>query len=445
MECKEECGILGIWAPQKAVFDLCFSGLFALQHRGQEGAGIALCCNNTMRVIKGKGLVYKAINHKNIHLEGKCAIGHVLYSLSEEKSEAEIQPLSIEDLPNTAISFNGRLTNYVHLRNFFEEKGTVFYTNSDAEVILYLLSYYIATSPNDLENALIKLVTSLEGGFSVILMIGETLVAFRDSSARKPLSLGKLNEDGIIISSESCAITSVKATLLRDIKPGEIVIINGRGMKSFLACSPSKKQICAFEYVYFARGDSIIDNISVWESRYRMGQQLALEKKFDADIVVGVPSSGIAAAIGYSAQSGIPYLEGILKNAYIGRSFILPKQKQRVNAVQLKLAPVQKILEGKSIVLVDDSLVRGTTMRHVVSMLKDCGTKKIYLCVSSPPIINVCNYGIDMGTQEELIATQVTRENLANVLECDEVYYLSYRGLINAVGHSDFCCQCLNK
>ena len=232
---------------------------------------------------------------------------------------------------------------------------------------------------------------------------------------------------------------------MRDIKPGEIVIINGRGMKSFLACSPSKKQICAFEYVYFARGDSIIDNISVWESRYRMGQQLALEKKFDADIVVGFPSSCIAAAIEYSAQSGIPYLEGILKNAYIGRSFILPKQKQRVNAVQLKLAPVQKILEGKSIVLVDDSLVRGTTMRHVVSMLKDCGTKKIYLCVSSPPIINVCNYGIDMGTQEELIATQVTRENLANVLGCDEVYYLSYRGLINAVGHSDFCCQCLNK
>ena len=323
------------------------------------------------------------------------------------------------------------------MRNFLEEKGTVFCTNSDAEVILYLLSYYIATSPNDLENALINLVASLEGGFSIIFMIGETLIALRDPNARKPLSLGKLDEDGIIISSESCAISSVKATLLRDIEPGEIVIINDFGIKSFLACGPLKKQICAFEYVYFARGDSIIDNISVWEARYRMGKQLALETRFDADMVVGVPSSGIAAAIGYSAQSGIPYLEGILRSSYIGRSFILPNQEQRGNTVQLKLAPVQKILEGKNIILVDDSLVRGTTMRHVVSMLKDCGAKKIYLCVSSPPIINICSYGIDMGTPEELIATQVERENMANVLGCDEVYYLSYNGMINAVGHSN--------
>ena len=434
MGLHDECGVVGIFGCENAA-SLTYFALVSLQHRGQESAGIAVSDGEKILLHKDMGLVGDIFAQDHFEqLQGNISVGHVRYATAGGRTIDNAQPfLNTFKLGSIALAHNGQLVNYEPLREMLEDSGYTFSSTSDTEVILKLIA---RTYKKGLEKSLFNTLQLIKGSYALCIITENSLIGVRDPNGIRPLCLGKVG-DGYILASESCAIDAVNGEFIRDVEPGETVIITKDGLKSYKNDEKMQKQTCVFEYVYFARGDSIIDNISVWEARYRMGKQLALETRFDADMVVGVPSSGIAAAIGYSAQSGIPYLEGILRSSYIGRSFILPNQEQRGNTVQLKLAPVQKILEGKNIILVDDSLVRGTTMRHVVSMLKDCGAKKIYLCVSSPPIINICSYGIDMGTPEELIATQVERENLANVLGCDEVYYLSYNGMINAVGHSN--------
>lgn len=431
MDCSEECGIFGIWAPGEPVSGICYAGIFSLQHRGQEGAGIALHDGKSIHIQTGLGLVSDVLKNLDLTCCGQCAIGHVQYSKRGGRSESNLLPLSI-NLPQgaVAISFNGRLTNYDMLRACLEENGVKFNTSSDAEVILHLLSESPCSSFEDMVSTA---AGKLEGSFSILLMTNTQLIAVRDPSARKPLCLGKLKEGQYVVASESCAMGAVNAQFIRDLSPGEMLIIDALGIRSVSMSTPKQQQRCVFEYIYLARPDSVMDNIDVWMARYRMGKQLAKEHLFDADIVVPVPSSGTVAATGYSEQSGIPLVEGIIKNGYAGRTFILPSQEKREAMVCLKLAPIKNNLKGKSIILVDDSVVRGTTMRYLISMLRQCEVKKIFLCLSSPQIFTPCNYGVDMATRSELISSQLSLGEIQRSLDCDGIHFLTINGLMEAV------------
>lgn len=431
MDCQEECGIFGIWAPDEPVLGLCYTGIFSLQHRGQEGAGIAFYGENDLYVKTGPGLVSDVFKNLDLTCHGQCAIGHVQYSKHGGRSESDLLPLSI-DLPQgtVAISFNGRITNYAILRARLEANGTKFNTASDAEVILHLLS---ESSCSSFEDTVCAAIAKLEGSFSILLMTNTQLIAIRDPCARKPLCLGRLKQGQLVAASESCAINAINAHFVRDLSPGEVLVIDASGIRSVSRGIVKQQRRCVFEYVYFARADSIMDNIDIWLARYRMGKQLAKERLFEADIVISVPSSGTTAAIGYSEQSKIPLVEGIIKNYYAGRTFILPYQEKREATVCMKLAPIKNNLKGKSIILVDDSMVRGTTMRYVISMLRQCEVKKIFLCLSSPQIVTPCQYGVDMGTHRELISSQFSLEEIQQSLGCDGIHFLSLNGLLEAV------------
>ena len=441
MDCSEECGIFGVWAPSEPVLGICYAGIFSLQHRGQEGAGIALYDGKSIHIQTGLGLVSDVFKNLDLTRCGQCAIGHVQYSKRGGRSESNLLPLSI-DLPQgtVAISFNGKLTNYDTLRTCLEANGVKFNTASDAEVILHLLS---ETHCSSLEEMVSTATKRLEGSYSILLMTNTQLIAVRDPSARKPLCLGKLKEGQFVVASESCAIGAVNAQFIRDLSPGEILIIDAMGIRTISMGVLKQQQRCVFEYIYLARPDSVMDNIDVWMARYRMGKQLAKEHLFEADIVVPVPSSGTVAATGYSEQSGIPLVEGIIKNGYAGRTFILPSQEKREAMVSLKLAPIKNNIKGKNILLVDDSVVRGTTMRYLISMLRQCEVKKIFLCLSSPQIFTPCNYGVDMATHSELISSQLSLEEIRESLGCDGIHFLSINGLMEAVDDVNQEVMCL--
>ncbi len=442
----EECGVFGIFDRHLNVGHYTYWGLFALQHRGQESAGIAISDGETIEVTKGMGLVTEAIRNMPIH-EGHISAGHVRYSTTGSNNPKNIQPLVIHYLGgDMAVAHNGNLTNALALRNELENNGSVFQTTMDSEVIVNMIARSKAAST---EERIIEAVKRIEGAFSLVVATNEKLIGVRDPNGFRPLCLGK-TEHGYVLSSETCALDAIKADFIRHIDPGEMVVIDDSGVRSIMYVPQEEKvqkALCVFEYIYFARSDSNIDGQSVYMARLNMGRELARETKYDADLVMSIPDSGTTAALGYSRESGIPFGEGLIKNRYMGRTFIKPDQKQRDLAVRMKLNAVPEVVAGKRIVLIDDSIVRGTTSGIIVRMLKEAGAKEVYMCVSSPAIEFPCHYGIDTSVRKELIAATHTVEQIREYIHADKLHYLSRAGLFRAIGNieeKDLCFACFN-
>lgn len=442
----EECGVFGIFDRHLNVGHYTYWGLFALQHRGQESAGIAISDGETIEVTKGMGLVTEAIRNMPIH-EGHISAGHVRYSTTGSNNPKNIQPLVIHYLGgDMAVAHNGNLTNALALRNELENNGSVFQTTMDSEVIVNMIARSKAAST---EERIIEAVKRIEGAFSLVVATNEKLIGVRDPNGFRPLCLGK-TEHGYVLSSETCALDAIKADFIRHIDPGEMVVIDDSGVRSIMYVPQEEKvqkALCVFEYIYFARSDSNIDGQSVYMARLNMGRELARETKYDADLVMSIPDSGTTAALGYSLESGIPFGEGLIKNRYMGRTFIKPDQKQRDLAVRMKLNAVPEVVAGKRIVLIDDSIVRGTTSGIIVRMLKEAGAKEVYMCVSSPAIEFPCHYGIDTSVRKELIAATHTVEQIREYIHADKLHYLSRAGLCRAIGNieeKDLCFACFN-
>lgn len=441
------CGVVGVYSNDESVTSkIAYYSLFSLQHRGQESAGIATFHKNKVYLHKSMGLLSEVFSQDTLNkLNGNYAIGHVRYSTTGESKIENAQPLLVKSkIGVIAVSHNGNLVNYWNLRKKLEEDGRVFLTDSDTEVIAQMLSNYLLRY--DIFDSLTKLSEELIGSYSLTMLINDKIVAFRDPLGFKPLCVGK-GDFGYVIASESCAIDTVGAKFIRDVNPGEAVVIEDGNIEFFKIADSVKRAVCVFEYIYFARPDSVIDGISVYEARHNMGRILAKESYVDADIVSSIPDSGITASIGFSQESGIPYLEALIKNRYVGRTFIMPEQKLREFSVKLKVNAVKKNVEGKRVILVDDSIVRGTTSRKIVEMVRKAGAKEVHFRVGSPPIISPCYFGIDMSTREELIASNKSVEEIGKILNADTLAYLSLNGLLKAVGLSkkDLCLSCLTS
>ncbi|MCL2556281.1 MAG: amidophosphoribosyltransferase [Firmicutes bacterium] len=448
---KEECGIFGVNLKTNEAVGIVYNGLLALQHRGQEGAGIACVCSedNDIHVKKDLGLVKEVFSNKVIAEmpASNVAIGHVRYSTTGSNTKANVSPFLADYLTGRlAVAHNGNITNAKQLRAELKKLGLRFSATSDSEVVALLIAYYKTTERRTIDGVK-KAASMLNGAFSLVIASGKNkLIAVRDPNGFRPLCLGK-SKEGIAIASESCALESGGFEFLRDVAPGEIVVIEkgeivSEGVK--LKDKEQGKGLCIFEYVYFARPDSIIDGLSVYESRHNMGQILAKEHPVDADIVCGVPDSGMEAAIGYSAASGIPLAFGFVKNRYLGRSFIYPTQNERESVVKLKLNPLRANINGKKIVLVDDSIVRGTTIGKIIKSLKDAGAKEIHIRVSSPPFKYSCQYGTDIDSEENLIANRMTHDEICQKIGADSLGFISMEGLIEACKkcETEFCTAC---
>lgn len=443
------CGVVGIYHPNGELTPrLAYYSLFSLQHRGQESAGIA-SFDNYIRQKKGMGLVTEVFNDVDFELlAGKSVIGHVRYSTTGKSSLENAQPFVVKSKAGyIAVAHNGNLVNYVQLRNELENEGRVFTTNSDSEVISQLLSKFLMEK-KDIAYALERLDESLIGSYTLTMLFDDVVVGFRDPLGFKPLCVGKI-DDGYIVCSESCAIDALGGKFIRDVKPGEAVIIKDGGLEFLKIAESERRAVCIFEYIYFARPDSVIDGVSVYKARSEMGKVLARESPVNADFVSAVPDSGITAAIGYSQESGLPYFEGLIKNRYVGRTFIMPAQSLREASVRLKVNVVRENVKGRRVVLVDDSIVRGTTSRRIVQMIKEAGAKEVHMRIGSPPIIAPCYFGIDMKSREELIAANHTVEEIGNILGADSLAYLSLEGLLEAIkragGGKDYCLACLTS
>lgn len=436
---KEECGVFGIYAPKQDVARLTYYGLYALQHRGQESAGIAVSNGDNIDLFKNMGLVAEVFSKDMLRkLKGDMAIGHVRYSTTGSSHVANAQPLVFRSINGMlALAHNGNLTNATELRDGLGRNGSVFQTTTDSEVIVNVVARY---SQNSLEEALMKCMIDLKGAYSLLVMAGGKLFGMRDPHGFRPLCIGKL-QNSYILASESCALDTIGASFVRDVEPGEIVKIDAEGLTS-IHVMPAKRTFCVFEYIYFARPDSTIDGVNVSWARRQMGMQLAKEAPIEADIVIPVPDSGTAAALGYSAVSGVPFEEGLMKNRYIGRTFIQPTQELRDLAVRLKLNANRRVVEGKRVIMIDDSIVRGTTSSKLVSMLRQAGAKEVHLLISSPPVLHPCYYGIDTAEREKLIATQKKIEEIRQFIGADSLHYLSREGMLNALGREDQCLAC---
>ncbi|MCC8072946.1 MAG: amidophosphoribosyltransferase [Clostridiales bacterium] len=444
----EECGVFGIFENKTThVAQTAYIALYALQHRGQESCGIAVNDDGVFRHHRGDGLVPDVFTGETLnHLgTGNMAIGHVRYSTTGGKNVNNIQPLVIRHIKgNLAIAHNGNLVNAPDLRKKFELKGGIFHGTSDTESIAYSIVSQRLTSKNT-EEAVEKVMSTLQGAYSCVVMTATKLIAFRDPNGFRPLCLGKTNDGAWIVSSESCAIDSIGAKFVRDICPGEIVVIGTNGVKSIKTHCKSKGNICVFEYIYFARPDSVIEGSSVEHARMRAGAFLAKEHPVDADIVIGVPDSGLDAALGYAYESGIPYGIGFIKNRYIGRSFIQPSQDQREDAVRIKLNVIKENICGKRVIMIDDSIVRGTTCARIVRLLREAGAKEVHMRVSSPPFKYPCFFGTDVDSQDNLIACQFdTVKEIAEKIGVDSLGYLSVEATHKLADKSDcgFCDGC---
>lgn len=441
---REECGVFGIYGHDLDVAKLTYYGLYALQHRGQESAGIATSDGKQVYLHKHMGLVSEVFNSEKLEkLPGHIAIGHVRYSTTGSSHPINAQPLVFNYAQGTiGLAHNGNITNINELRSQLTATGSVFQTTTDSEAIVNLIARY---SQNSLEEALTKCMIDIKGAYSLVLITEESLIAMRDPYGFRPLCLGRL-ENGYVVASESCALDIVGAKKIRDIEPGEIVIIDKNGVRSMMALSCRKKAHCVFEFVYLARPDSEIDGFHVDKVRRAMGRQLAKEYPADVDIVIPVPDSGTMAARGYAEESCKPFEEGLMKNRYIGRTFIQPKQESRDIGVKIKLNPVEHVLKGKKVLMVDDSLVRGTTSRNIVKMIRDAGATEVHLCLSSPPVMKACYYGIDTADENDLVASSKSVEQIKEMLGVDGLHYLSLEGLLNVFGeYKDcFCSACFN-
>jgi amidophosphoribosyltransferase len=456
---REACGVFGVYAPGVSVASLVFDGLFALQHRGQESAGMAVSDGDTITVVKDMGLVTSVFDARSLaSLEGHLGLGHVRYSTTGPSTWHNAQPAYRADgRSGFALGHNGNLTNVAALESEAGMLPGVLGSDSDlvAELLAREFPAGAAGEADDgtLERAMLAVLPRLEGAFSLGIMDEQRLVAVRDPNGFRPLCLGRLRPeepdqpDGWVIASESPALDIVGADFVRELEPGEMVVIDAGGPRSYRPFAPARldPRLCIFEFVYFARPDSHLYGREVHAARRRMGQQLAAEAPAEADLVIGVPDSGVPAAEGFAAESGIPFGQGLVKNRYIGRTFIAPTQEARVQAVRRKLNPLRESIEGRRLVVVDDSVVRGTTTRQMVRMLRDAGAAEVHLRVSSPPFRWPCFYGIDTPVREELLAARMEVEEIAAHLGADSVAYLSLPGLVAAIGvpGAGFCAACL--
>jgi len=441
---KDECGICGIFGHEDAA-KLTYFGLYALQHRGQESAGIVASDGNRVSQHKGMGVVPEVFSEETLQeLKGHLSVGHVRYSTTGASNIINAQPFTATHQGDTiAVAHNGNLVNIRSLRNELEKKGSIFQSTMDSEVVIHLMA---RCSHLGFEKALLDTFESIKGAYSILLMTEDKLIAIRDPAGFRPLCLGKLNNGGFIVASETCALDLVEAQYIRDIAPGEMLIIDKEGQRSIYLDPLHRTSFCIFEQVYFARPDSDIFGRNVYLSRKRMGEILARECKIDADFVMPFPDSGNYAAIGYSQASGIPLEMGVIRNHYVGRTFIQPTQSMRDFSVRVKLNPIRSFLKDKRVIILDDSIIRGTTGRSRVKSLREAGVKEIHMLISCPPTRNPCYYGIDFPSGGELIANKKTVEEIRDYLGLDSLYYLSIDGLVEACGGppESYCKACFD-
>lgn len=448
---REECGVFGVFS--KNTYEIARSiyyGLFALQHRGQESCGIVVNDNGVYSYYKDAGIVNDVFTPETLALlgEGNIAIGQVRYGVQGEKGRTNAQPIVVNHIKGRmALANNGSLTNYVELREKFEMEGLVFHTTGDAEIIANIITRE-RLNTKSIEEATNNAMHIIKGAYSLVIMSATKLVAARDPNGFRPLCYGITEDGNYVVASESCALDSVSAKFIRDIRPGEIIVFDIDGVRNITDhCDKCTQSLCVFEYIYFARPDSIIDGVSVHGARIRAGRLLFTQQPIDADVVIGVPDSGIDAAIGYSRESGIPYGIGLIKNKYIGRTFIAPKQSMRENLVKIKLNPVASTVSGKRVVLIDDSIVRGTTSKKIVKLLREAGAKEIHMRLASPPFLNPCYYGTDIASRDVLIACNHTLEEIAEIIGVDSLAYLSVENakiIACPDEKKEYCLACFN-
>ncbi len=439
-----ECGICGIYGHEEAA-KLTYFGLYALQHRGQESAGIVVSNGRKVFLHKDMGLVSEVFNEDNLQkLSGHLAVGHVRYSTTGDSNIINSQPFLVTHRNEPlAVAHNGNLVNARELRHNLEEDGSVFQTTMDSEIVIHLMARNLKSG---LLNAIKESFARIRGAYSLLMMNRDTLIAVRDPNGFRPLCIGRLESGAWVVASETCALDLIEAEYQRDVEPGEVVIINKDGLESFFPWPSRQKTQCIFEHVYFARPDSNIFGFNVYEARTRMGKILARETDIDADFVMPFPDSGNYAAIGYSRQSGIPLEMCMIRNHYVGRTFIQPSQSMRDFSVRIKLNPVRSLLKGKRVIIIEDSIIRGTTGRSRISSLRKMGAKEIHMMVSCPPSRHACYYGIDFPSDKELIAANYDIKGITDYLGLDSLTYLSIEGLVEAtgMGKENFCLACFN-
>ena len=442
-ELHEECGVFGVYGVANAS-SLAYYGLHALQHRGQEGCGIvSVDDEGRFRRIKGEGLVTEIFKEPDLAtLTGRMAIGHVRYSTAGGGGIENVQPfLFRHNTGDFALAHNGNLVNWSQLRNYLENKGSLFHSTSDSEILAHLIKKETKYHDRPRIYSIIDALNMLEGAFAFVIMTANRIYACRDKYGLRPLSIGRLG-GGYVVASETCALDAIGAEYLRDVEPGEIVTIDDHGLRSTDYSQYKRRQMCAMEYIYFARPDSDIEGCNVHAFRKESGRLLFGEAPVPADIVVGVPDSSLSAAMGYAEASGLPYEMGLIKNKYIARTFIQPSQELREKGVRMKLSAVRSIVRGKRVVLVDDSIVRGTTSRRIVGMLREAGAAEVHVRIASPPIANPCFYGVDISTYDELISARSDVEGVRREIGSDTLAFLSEKALFKAGGRSELCTAC---
>src|SRR6266705_6594156 len=439
---KEECGVFGIFGHKEAS-NLTYLGLYALQHRGQESAGIAASDGGLIRHHKAMGYVNEAFNSESLaKLPGSLAVGHVRYSTAGESLVANAHPIVVDSVHGQlAVCHNGNLVNAGELRDALVRTGAIYQTNSDTEVVVHL---FARSREEGVEAAVIDAISQVRGAFSFVMMTKDRIIGVRDPHGFRPLALGRLGEAHVICS-ETCALDLIGATYLRDVEPGEVVIFSSTGLKSLKPFAPARQSQCIFEHVYFSRPDSYVFGESVNEVRTQLGRALAREAPVDADVIVPIPDSGVCAAIGYADASGIPMRMGLIRNHYVGRTFIEPQQSIRHFGVRVKLNPVRSILDGRRVVLIDDSIVRGTTSRKIVRMVRSAGAREVHMRISCPPTISPCFYGVDTPSKKELIAANKSVEEIREFIGAESLAYLSLEGMKKACGDGEkttYCTAC---
>lgn len=444
----EECGIFGIYDKEgkSDVAGAAYYGLFALQHRGQESCGIAVNDRGVITCHKNVGLVRDVFTKQELEKlgRGQIAIGHTRYSTFGTVNQTNAQPLVVRHIKGQlAIAHNGNLTNASELRRQLEFTGAIFHTTNDSEIISYVITRERLTAAS-IESAVDKAMNQLEGAYSCVIMSPEKLIAMRDPVGFRPLVMGRMKEGQTVFASETCALDALGAEFVRDVEPGEIVVVDRKGIHSIRTHCRKKAHLCVFEFVYFARSDSTMEGMSVHMARRNAGRILAKEHPVDADVVIGVPDSGLDAALGYAEESKIPYSMGFVKNRYIARTFIQPTQDQRENSVRMKLNVIPSVIKGKRVIMVDDSIVRGTTSARIVKLLREAGATEVHVRVSAPPFVSPCYYGTDIDSKEHLIACQMTLDEIREKIGADSLGYLSVDGVkkMAADANCDFCCGC---
>lgn len=448
MSIHEECGVFGVLSKKNIdVASITYYGLYALQHRGQESCGIVVNDDGMFTSYKDIGLVSEVFTKDVLSTlpMGRMAVGHVRYGTTGGTTRKNCQPIEVNHQKGKmALAHNGNLSNALELRDELELSGAIFHTTSDTETIAYVITRERLKAVS-IEDAVSRSMDRLEGAYSLVLLSSTKMIAARDPNGFRPLCYGQMKDGSYVIASESCALQAVGARFVRDVLPGEIVVFTENKVESYKEqCGKENRKTCIFEYIYFARPDSVIDGVSVHQSRVQAGRILAKEFPAKADIVIGVPDSGLDAALGFSEELKIPYGIGLIKNKYIGRTFISPGQDDRLDQVKIKLSPIKSAIDGKSVVLIDDSIVRGTTSKRIVKLLREAGAKEIHMRISAPPFLHPCYYGTDIDSEDNLIASQHTLEEIAAIIGVDSLGYLPIERLTELVDNNEFCSACFD-